>query len=83
MKIRYLICCVRKKRNIYFQHYLINEIGFNQKNKKINEIGTICNIISSICYMLQFFLFVHISHVKREDNRPAHILLTILGLLIF
>ena len=31
MKIRYLICCVRKKRNIYFQHYLINEIGFNQK----------------------------------------------------
>ena len=35
---------------------------------------TIINIIAGICDRLQVFRLVQVSHVKREDNRPTHIL---------
>ena len=34
----------------------------------------ISNIIEGICHKFQKFRRVQISHVKRLDNRPAHIL---------
>ena len=34
----------------------------------------IFNIISGICHRLQAFLSMQVSHVRREENKPAHIL---------
>lgn len=35
---------------------------------------TISNIVFGICHKLQAFRSVQVSHVRRESNKPAHIL---------